>query len=142
MGFHEDLAFGQKYEQIAISLLDGAGRGDICLPPPGKHSPWDFKHNNNAYEVKADRRANSTGNLCIEYEHTGIPSGISITEAEHWIYFVIVPTGYMVYKIPVSVLRSYLTKEGVRRCDTDGGNSRFLLVPLREFTPFKFHNNI
>jgi hypothetical protein len=135
MKFHNDLAFGQTYEKIAISTL---GNGNVELPPPGKFSPWDFRHNNIAYECKADRQSARTGNLCIEYEHTNIPSGISITQADYWFYFVVRGDDYTLYKIPVQLLRGLADRPGVRRWFTDGGNSRFYLVPLNEYKEFIF----
>jgi hypothetical protein len=134
MSWHRDLAFGQSYEKIAIGLLED---GDVTTPPPGKHSPWDFKHNQVAFECKADRRAHTTGNLCIEYEHTGVPSGLSITEADYWLYFIVKPDGYSLLKIPTSVLRASIT-DGTRRWYTDGGNSRFYLLPVVDFKQYVF----
>ena len=131
----DDLAFGQSYEKEAIKLL---GNGLLITPPPGKHSPWDFLHNGRAYEVKADRQTVRTGNLCIEYEHTQNPSGLSITEAEEWIYFAVKTDGYSCYKIPVSILKNAVSVPGVRKWHTDGGNSKFYLIPANAFESYKF----
>jgi len=40
-------------------------------------------------EVKSDRQAGRTGNLCIEYECNGKPSGITSTEADYYMYFIV-----------------------------------------------------
>jgi hypothetical protein len=139
MGFtrgnwNADLSFGKKYERIAIELL---GPGEVVTPPENiKHSAWDFKHNNTAYEVKSDRRAAKTGNLCIEYEHTNVPSGISITEAEYWLYFVVSGDEYTRYRIPVDELKKRI--QGARTFYTDGGNSRFYLIPVNEFSDYRW----
>lgn len=141
MGFtpgnwHSDLAFGKRYEKKALELLED---GDVITPPEGvKHSPWDFKHNGLAYEVKSDRRAHQTGNLCIEYEHTNRPSGISITEADFWIYFVVNGDSYTSYRIPTDALKGRITDD-TRKFYTDGGNSRFYLIPANEFSDFLWH---
>lgn len=37
-------------------------------------------------EVKSDRLAEKTGNIYIEYESRGKPSGIMTTEADVWVY--------------------------------------------------------
>ena len=127
--FKEDLAHGKVYERIA---LDSLGSGSVELPPPGAFSDWDFKHNDIAYEVKSDRRCQKTGNLCIEYEHTNKPSGISISKADVWIYYVLYDTAggrgeaWDVYHIPVDVLKERMVLG--RQWNTDGGNSRFWLV--------------
>jgi len=134
MSFHADLRLGQKYEKIALEKL---GDGETELPPEGvAFSPWDFKHGGSAYEVKSDRHTARTGNLCIEYEHTGVPSGISLTQADYWIYYAISGTSHYSYKIPTSVIRAAVAKQGTRRWYTDGGNSKFYLIPEKDFTQY------
>jgi len=39
-------------------------------------------------EVKADRKVTDTGNIVIEYCFNGKPSGIAITEADYWAFFI------------------------------------------------------
>jgi hypothetical protein len=137
MSWKADLALGQKYEKIALEKL---GEGDVVLPPENvAHSPWDFKHAGRAYEVKSDRWTARTGNLCIEYEHTGVPSGISLTEADDWIYYAISGSGDYAYKIPVGLLREAVARPGVRKHFTDGGNSRFFLIPERDFVAYRWN---
>jgi hypothetical protein len=133
----QDLALGHKYEDEAIKLL---GEGKIEQAPRNKKfSDWDFKHNDIAYEVKSDRRAYQTGNLCIEYEHSNVPSGISVTKADYWLYFVIIPDiqiPYRLYKIPTSVLNNVVSNPETRTWYTDNGNSRFYLVPYSLFNDY------
>ncbi len=38
-------------------------------------------------EVKFDRKTRETGNVYIEFESRGKPSGIRTTEADYWVYF-------------------------------------------------------
>ena len=129
-----DLSFGKKYERLAIQLLED---GDVITPPENiRHSAWDFKHNGTPYEVKSDRRAAQTGNLCIEYEHTNVPSGISITEAEYWLYFVVKGDEYTSYRIPIDVLKKRTQQDNTRTFYTDGGNSRFYLIPANDFSEY------
>ena len=139
MTFHNDLSFGQRYEKIAVDAL---GSGAIEMPPPGKFSAWDFRHDGVAYECKADRQSARTGNLCVEYEHTGVPSGISISQADYWFYFVVRGNGYSLYKIPVAVLRGLGEQPGIRRWFTDGGNSKFYLVPLSGYSDYIFKEQV
>jgi hypothetical protein len=135
MTFHADLAFGQSYEKKAIEIL---GNGKLVLPPPGIFSAWDFQHDGVSYECKADRLSARTGNLCIEYECSNRPSGISTTQADYWFIFVIRSSGYTLYKIPVGVLRELLTRDGVRKWHTDRGKSKFFLVPMTDYSDFIF----
>ena len=39
-------------------------------------------------EVKRDRKARLTGNIFVEYESRGKPSGISTSEADYWCFVV------------------------------------------------------
>lgn len=49
-------------------------------------------------EVKSDRKAKDTGNVFVEFEQKGRPSGIRVTTADWWAFevnrdcFVLVPT--------------------------------------------------
>ena len=43
------------------------------------------------YEVKADRQAHTTGNIAIEFEYNNKPSGISVTRADYYAYYVVKP---------------------------------------------------
>jgi hypothetical protein len=53
------------------------------------------------YELKSDEQCQTTGNLFIEFEQKGRPSGIAVTEAECWATqfrhdcYVLVPTRQM-----------------------------------------------
>lgn len=38
------------------------------------------------FEVKRDRLMDTTGNICIEYESNGKPSGITVSIADYWVY--------------------------------------------------------
>jgi hypothetical protein len=149
MGFTEgnwnnDFTFGKKWEKKALELLDESqGCAQAAeQPPEGKFSDWDFRYNGRGYEVKSDRRAYQTGNLCFEYEHTGIPSGIRISKADEWIYFVVKPNGYDVYRIPLEDIRAKCDAPGTRQFYCDGGNSKFYLLPINTFTEYKWRSVI
>jgi len=135
----EDLQLGRFFEDVAVTML---GAGEVERAPDRQFSDWDFRHNGRAYESKSDRLTVRTGNLCIEYEHTGVPSGISLTKADEWFYFAITksangtPTSWDCYRIPVEVLKKAIAVPGVRKWYTDGGNSQFYLLPARDFEKY------
>ena len=141
MGFtqgnwNRDLAFGKAWEKKAMELLDGQEQCEEA--PSGKFSEWDFKHNNRTYEVKSDKRGWKTGNFCFEYEHTGIPSGIRLSKADEWIYFIVKPDGYDAYRIPLAHIRAKCDTPGTRQFYCDGGNSKFYLLPINLFNEYKW----
>jgi len=135
MGWHQDLAFGKKWEEKALELL---GDGKTEQAPKGRFSDWDFKHDGRAYEVKSDRRAHETGNFCFEYEHSGIPSGIHTSKADDWIYFIITPDAYNVYRIPLEDIRALCDVPGTRKSQLYGGTSKFYLLPVKDFAQYKW----
>ena len=135
--FSDDLALGKKYEKIAIGLL-GAGDFEQC-PEDKAFSDWDFKHNGVCYEVKSDRRSHYTGNLVVEYEQTGKPSGISITKADVWMYFCIInDSAYICYKIPIGEIHRTIATKQFTKASCDNGNSKFYLIPTKFFNEYKF----
>ena len=64
--FKYDLKRGQEAEEWFAGLLTG-----------GDH-----------IECKRDFKAHKTGNVYVEYECRGKPSGISTTEADYWVFIV------------------------------------------------------
>ena len=63
--FQYDLKFGQEGETEIAKLL-----------------------NDSEIEVKRDRQTQQTGNVYIEYESRGKPSGIATTKASKWAYIL------------------------------------------------------
>jgi hypothetical protein len=90
--FLKDLKFGSVWEHKAQELVGG----NIEPAPSGKFKPFDFISNGTKYEVKADRLAYKYGckTMFIEFECNGVPSGISTTEAEYIVYFMVLNEGY------------------------------------------------
>ena len=139
--FKDDLALGKKYENIAISML---GAGAVEKAPEDKaFADYDFIHNGVMYEVKSDRVSYRTGNLVIEYEHTGIPSGISISKADMWLYFVINNVeAYTCYKIPKGEINRAILTGKFKKSSCDNGNSKFYLLPVNLFKDYKFNAQV
>lgn len=104
MTFKEDLKFGQTFEIKALDYF--------------KYNTYK-KNNDNRYdlilddkikiEVKADRLSYHTNNIAIEFECFDNPSGISISEADYYIYFIIKPNNeYTVYKFKTDELKDII----------------------------------
>ena len=131
MTFHNDLAFGKKYEAIATEyMLDDE---TLVEPAPdGLFKGWDFRTNKYKYEVKSDRLAYKYGSrtMFIEYECSGQPSGISSTESDFWFYFMVHPDGtFKAFCIPVDTLKE-ACKGCVSKAGGDGWRSRGYIVPV------------
>ena len=108
--FKRNLAVGHKYEDIAI---DRIFNNPIDLyRPEGQFRPYDFTTGQIAYEVKSDRSTYRTGNFCVEFSFHGLPSGITTTMADIYIFFVVYPNeSYKVYTIPVCVLKKAIREK-------------------------------
>ncbi|NIQ14577.1 MAG: hypothetical protein GTO02_09305 [Candidatus Dadabacteria bacterium] len=138
--FTNSLQYGKLYEEKAKEYFEY----DEYVHPEGKISEYDiiFKKDNTEVkvEVKADRQAWKYGNLCIEIESNNIPSGLSITEADYWLHFIVSPTGDITeaYKIPVSELKKIaINYEYTKRPMGYNKLSRGLCIPKNAFKQYK-----
>lgn len=126
--FTKDLAFGKTWEATAMSLVGGG-----TPAPEGRFKPYDFTSNGVKYEVKADRLAYKYGGktMFVEYECSGQPSGISTTEADVWMYFMVHPDGsYKCFSVPVAELKEWC-KGCPAKSGGDGYRARGYIVPVR-----------
>ena len=129
--FVKDLAFGATWQETAQKLIGGT----IKPAPNCCFKPYDFIADGIKYEVKADRLAYKYGGntMFIEYECSGEPSGISTTEAEYMMYFMVMPNNeYKCYKIPVVQLKMACFGCPVKK-GGDGWRSRGYIVPVESF---------
>ncbi len=87
-------------------------------------------------EVKRDLKAKTTGNLYIEYESRGKPSGISRSEADYWCFafenlFIFIETTKLKEMIE-PMKGSTMDKRG-----GDKNSSKGILLPLERLTELK-----
>ncbi len=139
MPFASDLLFGKQYELILLDYLPKNEYDEVEMAPHGRFVEWDVKIKRGQleakYEVKSDKLAAKTGNLCIEYECAGQPSGISVTKADYYAYFVVSGSSHDLYLIPVDRLKAYIAETNPRKMNGgDGYRSRFYLIPKVVFT--------
>lgn len=134
--FKKDLEFGKKYEKIAVEYLEY----DNIKFMEGRFKEYDFiieKDNIKKYiEVKSDKLGYKTGNLAIEYESRGKPSGISATMADFWMYFIIENNNYTCYKIPVDELKEII-KNCFSVCGGDNRTSKLYLLKIDKIKKYK-----
>jgi hypothetical protein len=120
MGFKSDLSFGQHYQNITLQLFQWERSGQ----PEGNFKPYDlwleWDDLRTTIESKADRQTLTTGNIAIEFRCSGKPSGISTTEADHWIYYVVGSRDY--YLIPTRVIRKAIAERQFSRTCRGGDN--------------------
>ena len=110
--FDIDLSFGQIFEQKVADMLQ-----------------------NSKIEVKTERDMwKQTGNIAIEFESRGKPSGISSTEAEYWFHNLAIGDDIvMTLVFPTKTLRNYIVKRNPRMVrGGDNMTSRLYLIKLQE----------
>lgn len=109
-GFDVDLAEGQVRERELQNILSGK------------------------VEVKTDFMVSRTGNVAIEYECYGEPSGINATESEWW---AIVLDGDKYQGRQIVLVSIERLREIVRGCRVvnggDNGAAKMYLVPVEKF---------
>lgn len=92
-------------------------------------------------EVKNDKQALNTGNLCIEYKQDSGPSGIEVTEATWWAFKL---SEEIILIIETQRLRQVYAryKSDPKNCKLTGDNGNWsVLVPIHAFLPmFQVHS--
>jgi hypothetical protein len=136
--FREDLKFGEKYQKRLLEIIEW----EESEMSKGKFKPYDCWIVNSDkekvyFEVKADRKTQSTGNIAIEFECSGEPSGITTTQADYWAYFIHGTKDY--FLIPTDELRARIAaKKYTKEVNGgDGWRSRMYLFPGSEFECFR-----
>lgn len=123
--FQGDLKKGKIYEKKASEYFDYKK----IHYPEGCFKDYDFIIDDKIkIEVKSDTSASRTGNLAIEYECNGKPSGISSTKADYYVYFINHPDHDEVYLIPIKDLVDICKSKGFKVSGGDGNRSRMYLV--------------
>lgn len=84
--FDTSLNIGKLREAELIAFFQSLGHKPIAIP--GKFTGFDFflANTKEGYEVKQDWKAHYSGNLVVEIEMYGKPSGLMGTTADWWIF--------------------------------------------------------
>lgn len=94
-------------------------------------------------EVKSEKRASETGNICIEYSCRGKPSGITTTQAHYYYFYVVYNDRYRLFKIPVIELKEMIRdKYYIRSCN--GGDemaSKIYLFSIKSIEKYELKVN-
>lgn len=141
--FVKDLELGNKYEKLLIEYLgyDDAKIMDGCF----KDYDIEININNTMtyFEVKADRLTHKTNNICIEFECSNKPSGITTTKANHYAYYEIIDeTKYNLYMIPVSRIKKYIILNKYHRIINGGHNYNCKLYLFNKIIFSKYLINV
>jgi hypothetical protein len=89
---------------------------------------------NKKIEVKYDKIASRTGNIAIEFESRGKPSGISITEADYYCYIIANTKCDDIYMLIAvhklkKLCRAYFLNNCIKEIG-DNNTSKAVIIPL------------
>jgi len=90
---------------------------------------------NSKVEVKTDRLTEKTGNVYIEYESRGKPSGIVTSQADYWVYKVSDGRAIIIEKEELKQKLRELVKNKKARMGVKGGDNNTslgILVNIKE----------
>lgn len=133
----EDIKLGNEYQRKFISLITY----DSIAIPPGKFKEYDIAVMRGAdrtlYEIKADRKLKTTGNIVIEFAYKNEPSGINTTLADFWVYFA-VGMGFF-YLIPTDDIKKAIDDNKYTRIikGGDGWKSQMYVFPAEVFKEYR-----
>jgi len=87
MSFDLDLEIGKELEKKVCNVINNTY--PLAFVIEGKCKAYDIfiPEIGKGVEVKSDQMSQYTGNIVIETEMYGVPSGIMTTEASWWIFF-------------------------------------------------------
>lgn len=139
MGFHEDLALGNRHEAALLQYIEH----DSFVFAPAHCKGWDltttYEGHTVKWEVKSDRRACFTGNVAVEIECEQQPSGLSTTDSDMYAYFIIRPASDpTLYLIPTADLRRLVRKNYPIVRGGDRCASKMVLIPITDLYEFIF----
>lgn len=137
--FISDLKFGNFYELKLLEHIDY----DEYKISEGNFKPYDLKilkdNKYIRYEVKADRLAYKTGNIAIEFQYNDKNSGITLTRAKYYSYFIVKPdNSYELYIVPVKIIKQLIQDKKYKKIVNGGDSysSKMYLFDLKLFSKY------
>lgn len=116
-GFDIDLAYGEIHEDVARNILTGTSPTEHVL-----------------FESKADDKSSRTGNVFVEFECNGVPSGLSTTQSDFY-WFHLTGTGRSLLIATDKLKEICKEVRGKRNCIVKGGDfdrARGFLLTVEE----------
>ena len=76
--------------ELAVAEHYWQKTGEVIFVPVGLFREYDgvSRSRQLTFEVKFEKLARDTGNLCFEFSYRGRPSGIAATSAQRWVHMI------------------------------------------------------
>lgn len=104
---------------------------DLSTGEQGEAVVHDMLHLS-TIEVKTDFMANVTGNIAVEFESWGKPSGIAVTKARHWVFVIPNKIAIFVETNRLKHLARHFYQMGRIAPGGDLNKSKMVLIPITE----------
>jgi hypothetical protein len=136
--FKKDLIEGQEGEETIISFLEGKGNTLVSRCDTKTHDTiMNVKGVDTSYEIKTDVYPKDTGNIFIEFECRGKPSGIEVTTSD---WFVTYFKHYNeIWFIKTKTLRKLISENNfytTSNSGDSGSNTKGYLIKKQRFKQF------
>lgn len=143
--FKKDLKIAETTEMEIAKLIHERLDVDIEDIEFGNTKDYDirFPYRGKYYtvEIKEDFMCAKTGNVCVEYESRGKPSGINSTKASMYFYKIHQPDGNVViHALKTDRLREMIEKKEYYRIISGGDAGSFTRSYLFKLGIFKYHS--
>ncbi len=144
LNFEKDIVTGEKGEEFIKEVLIKRG---MVFKKYNKDKRFDlemeYKGESITYEIKTDVYKRDTGNIFIEFECRGVPSGIEVTEADFFVTFF--PRLGEIWNIKTSELKKIISENKLKTTSfsgDEGSNTKGYLINKKQYRKmFKFYSS-
>jgi hypothetical protein len=144
LDFNIDIHTGEQGEAAIKAHLETLGFNFISDNKDYRYDLlMEYGDKNYTYEIKTDTLiapGNDTGNIAIEYTSRGKSSGIDVTEADYFVYFL--ANFGEAWNIKTSKLKRLISENNFRKVPggDKGSETWMYLIPRKKFIQhFKIH---
>ena len=139
--WRKDLAWGERWERVIGLYLFFNGVSNITYNNDNRYDiKGVYKSNVTKFEIKSDRYKN-TGNMALEIKDNDKPSGISVSEADVFVYnYTNISDIYVyIFFIPLVELKKVLRDNQSKLKIIKGGDDKeasIILLPMAEYKKY------
>ena len=139
--WRKDLAWGERWERVIGLYLFFNGVSNITYNNDNRYDiKGVYKSNVTKFEIKSDRYKN-TGNMALEVKDNDKPSGISVSEADIFVYnYTNISDIYVyIFFIPLVELKKVLRDNQSKLKIIKGGDDKeasIILLPMAEYKKY------
>ena len=140
--FKVDLISGEKGEEIVLNHILSITKGKLINT--NKDNKYDFAIEKNnvikTYEIKTDeycKPGSDRGNIFVEIECRGKYSGLSVTEADWFVFYL--PHRKQIWYIETDKLKELIKSNTFIQTEMSGdanSNTKGYLIPRRKFREY------